>query len=51
MVAGPLVEEMEGGEEDELWFLDGGQVELKHIFAMEDSWGENKLEEELNNWK
>lgn len=39
VVAGPLVEEMKRGEEDELRLLDGGQVELEHIFAVQDSWG------------
>ncbi len=39
VVAGSLVEEMKRGEEDELRLLDGGQVELEHIFAVQDSWG------------
>ena len=39
VVAGPLVEEMKRGEEDELGFLDRGEVELEHIFAVQDSWG------------
>ena len=34
LVAGPLVEKMKRGEEDELGGLDGGQVELEHFFAM-----------------
>lgn len=38
VVARPFVQEMKRGEEDELRFLDGGQVELENISALQDSW-------------
>lgn len=39
VVAGPLVEEVKRGGEDELGVLDWGQVELEHVSALWDSWG------------
>lgn len=38
MVAWPLVEEMKRSREDELGFLDCGQVEHEDIFSTQDSW-------------
>lgn len=42
VVSRSLVQEVEGGGEDQLGFLDAGQVELEHVFAMQDPFEREK---------
>lgn len=42
VVSRSRVQEVKGGGEDQLGFLDAGQVELQHVFAVQDSFEREK---------